>query len=126
MQIECTTAYLSRFPIPRPVMGYDGEAELSMSNSPEWVAKPLKLAYLEFLIATMSALPVSNSTMPVMPSLLVSLAATPWLVAIVTLKTASGYLEQLGLASEEIFRGDRLPVLYFPATTIPVIEDQPD
>ncbi len=48
------------------------------------------------------------------PSLLVSLAATPWLAAIVSARAAGGFIEQLGLASEEIFRGDRLPVLHFP------------
>jgi hypothetical protein len=58
---------------------------------------------------------MSVSSAPVVsPSLLVSIAATPWLVTIVTLKAASGLLEQLGLASEEIFRGDRLPVLHLP------------
>ncbi len=50
------------------------------------------------------------------PSLLVSFAATPWLAAIVTLNTASELLKQLGLASEEIFRGDRLPVLHLPVS----------
>ena len=60
---------------------------------------------------------MSVSSAPVVsPSLLVSIAATPWLVAIVTLNTASGLLEQLGLASEEIFRGDRLPVLHLPVS----------
>jgi hypothetical protein len=49
-------------------------------------------------------------------SVLVSLAATPWLVTIVTIKAASGLLEQLGLVSEEIFRGDRLPVLHLPVS----------
>jgi hypothetical protein len=48
------------------------------------------------------------------PSILVSLAATPWLVAIVSVRAAGEFIEQLGLASEEIFRGDRLPVLHFP------------
>jgi hypothetical protein len=48
------------------------------------------------------------------PSVLLSLAATPWLLTIVTIQAASGFLEQLGLVSEEIFRGDRLPVLHFP------------
>jgi hypothetical protein len=58
---------------------------------------------------------MSVSPIPVVsPSLLVSLAATPWLLTIVSLKAASGFLEQLGLVSEEIFRGDRLPVLHFP------------
>ena len=60
---------------------------------------------------------MSVSSAPVVsPSLLVSLAATPWLAAIVTLNTANGLLEQLGLASEEIFRGDRLPVLHLPVS----------
>ena len=60
---------------------------------------------------------MSVSSAPIVsPSLLVSLAATPWLVTIVTLNAASGLLEQLGLASEEIFRGDRLPVLHLPVS----------
>lgn len=49
-----------------------------------------------------------------MPSTLVSLAATPWLGAIIAIQATQGLLEQVGLASEEIFRGDRLPVLHFP------------
>ncbi|WP_310429533.1 hypothetical protein [Chamaesiphon sp. VAR_48_metabat_135_sub] len=48
------------------------------------------------------------------PSVLVSLAAIPWLATIVTVRAASGFLEQVGLVSEEIFRGDRLPVLHLP------------
>ena len=60
---------------------------------------------------------MSVSSAPVVsPSLLVSIAATPWLVAIITINAASGLLEQLGLASEEIFRGDRLPVLHLPVS----------
>lgn len=46
--------------------------------------------------------------------LLVSLAATPWLAAIVSARMAGEFIAQLGLASEEVFRGDRLPVLHFP------------
>jgi hypothetical protein len=62
----------------------------------------------------MSESPVSSSRISVvLPSLMVSLAATPWLAAIVSVKAASAFLEQLGLASEEMFRGDRLPVLHF-------------
>jgi hypothetical protein len=49
---------------------------------------------------------------PVSPSLLVSLAATPWLVAIVAIRAAGEGLKRLGVASEEIFRGDRLPILH--------------
>ncbi len=63
----------------------------------------------------MSASPTPTSGIPIVsPALLVSLAATPWLVAIVTANTAGSWLERLGLASEEIFRGDRLPVLHLP------------
>jgi hypothetical protein len=51
---------------------------------------------------------------PISPALLVSLAAPPWVVAIVALQSGAKLLEQLGVASEEIFRGDRLPVLHFP------------
>jgi hypothetical protein len=56
------------------------------------------------------------------PSLLVSLAATPWLAAIVSMRAAGEFIEQLGLASEEVFRGDRLPVLHLddrPSDSIP-------
>jgi hypothetical protein len=69
----------------------------------------------------MSASPTPTSAIPtIAPSLplLVSLLATPWLVAIVTVNTTSRLLEQLGLASEEIFRGDRLPVLHLPIDEI--------
>ncbi len=61
---------------------------------------------------TKSGSPSRNAV--VSPSLLVSLAATPWLAAIVGVRAAGEFIEQLGLASEEIFRGDRLPVLHFP------------
>lgn len=48
------------------------------------------------------------------PSLLVSLAATPWLGAIVATQATGRLFTQLGVMSEEVFRGDRLPVLHFP------------
>ena len=71
----------------------------------------------------MSASPTPTSAIPtIAPSLLVSLAATPWLIAIVTANTASSLLEQLGLASEEIFRGDRLPVLHLPIDEVSATE----
>jgi hypothetical protein len=69
---------------------------------------------------------MSVSSAPVVsPSLLVSIAATPWLVTIVTLNAASGLLEQLGLASEEIFRGDRLPVLHLPVSESSLTDRDP-
>ena len=67
---------------------------------------------MEFMTTNMSG--SSSSSRVVTPSLLVSIAATPWLAAIVSVQAATGFLEQLGLASEEMFRGDRLPILHFP------------
>ncbi len=64
------------------------------------------------IMSTSSSTHRSIQTVP--PSLLVSLAATPWLLTIVAVQATQELLEQLGLASEEIFRGDRLPVLHFP------------
>ncbi|MBD2577075.1 hypothetical protein H6G50_05195 [Oscillatoria sp. FACHB-1406] len=46
--------------------------------------------------------------------LLLSLAAAPFLLSVVTIKTLTQRLQEIGQASEEIFRGDRLPVLNFP------------
>jgi hypothetical protein len=56
----------------------------------------------------------ATSNAPIPPALIVSLVAPPWAMAIVALHSATQLLEQLGVASEEIFRGDRLPVLHFP------------
>jgi hypothetical protein len=56
------------------------------------------------------------SKTPIPPALIVSLVAPAWTVAIVSLQSGAKLLEQLGVASEEIFRGDRLPVLHFPVT----------
>jgi len=48
----------------------------------------------------------------VLPSdLVVSLTTIPLLLVLVGSRTLAKAVQQLGLASEEIFRGDRLPVL---------------
>ena len=65
----------------------------------------------------------SSSRGAVSPSLLVSIAAAPWLSAIVSVRAAGSFLEQLGVASEEMFRGDRLPVLHFTDTDGERLED---
>jgi hypothetical protein len=44
----------------------------------------------------------------------VSLAATPCVLAIVAIRATSELLERVGQTSEEIFRGDRLPVIHVP------------
>lgn len=54
----------------------------------------------------------------VSPALIVSLVAPSWAMAIVALHSGTKLLEQLGVASEEIFRGDRLPVLHFPVEVV--------
>ncbi len=62
-------------------------------------------------------MPTSSSSQQIPkiePSLLVSLVVTPWLLTVVVVRATQEILEQVGLASEEIFRGDRLPVLHFP------------
>ncbi len=75
----------------------------------------------------MSASPASPlHSLKVSPSLIVSLVATPWLVTIATVQAANGFLEQVGLISEEIFRGDRLPVLHLPTNEVSVTVNHPD
>ncbi|MGB3512948.1 MAG: hypothetical protein WBA93_27785 [Microcoleaceae cyanobacterium] len=60
-----------------------------------------------------------NSTVTIsswqMPSnLLVSLATGPMLLGLLGNKVINQLLPEMGLYSEEIFRGDRLPMLNFP------------
>jgi hypothetical protein len=54
---------------------------------------------------------------PLDPEILVSLAAVPVLLAVVGIKKLSEGISAIGTASEEIFRGDRLPILHFPDTS---------
>jgi hypothetical protein len=65
-------------------------------------------------ISLMSTSSSPQSFQTVVPALVVSLAATPCLLAIVAATATQELLERVGLASEEVFRGDRLPVLHFP------------
>ncbi len=44
----------------------------------------------------------------------ISLICVPSLMAVVMTQSILHQLEQLGVVSEEVFRGDRLPVLPFP------------
>lgn len=60
------------------------------------------------------------------PALVVSLAAIPCLMAIVGACATQDLLERVGLASEEIFRGDRLPVLHFPVGGAAPVEHRHD
>jgi hypothetical protein len=75
-------------------------------------------------MSTSSSSPQSFQT--VVPALFVSLAATPCLVAIVAATATQELLERVGLASEEVFRGDRLPVLHFPVGGAAPVENRQD
>jgi hypothetical protein len=60
---------------------------------------------------------MSNSddmlNLKISPDLLLSLATAPLLVGLLTSKAFAELIQDVGQASEEIFRGDRLPVLDF-------------
>lgn len=49
--------------------------------------------------------------------LLLGLATAPLLVGLLASKALAELVQDLGQASEEVFRGDRLPVLDFSATS---------
>lgn len=53
---------------------------------------------------------------PVVPvDLLISLATVPLVVGLVGAKMLTQMTQELGQLSEEVFRGDRLPLLKFPS-----------
>ena len=72
--------------------------------------------------------PLQLPTLPVSPKFLISLATGPMLFGMLSAKSLNEFVQQLGLASEEMFRGDRLPVLKMPIPGIEVNNDalQPD
>ncbi|HBL59960.1 MAG TPA: hypothetical protein DDZ80_16225 [Cyanobacteria bacterium UBA8803] len=46
--------------------------------------------------------------------LLLSLATGPLLLGVLSIQALGSWLHTAGMASEEVFRGDRLPILPFP------------
>jgi hypothetical protein len=44
----------------------------------------------------------------------IALATSPFLMGVLTVRSLTQALIELGEASEEVFRGDRLPILNFP------------
>lgn len=48
------------------------------------------------------------------PSILLSIATSPFLLASIAIQSFNKSMIELGQASEEIFRGDRLPILHVP------------
>ncbi|MEG4209562.1 hypothetical protein [Microcoleus sp. S13_B4] len=57
----------------------------------------------------------SNSPkLPVPSDILLSLVALPMLGGLLVAKAAAEFVGSIGVESEEVFRGSRLPVLNFP------------
>lgn len=52
--------------------------------------------------------------LPIPSDILLSAVTAPLLIGLVAGKAITEFLTQAGAESEEIFRGDRLPVLNFP------------
>jgi hypothetical protein len=57
---------------------------------------------------------VSTSKSQIPTELLLSLATGPLLLGVLSIEAVFSWLQATGISSEEVFRGDRLPVLPFP------------
>lgn len=53
---------------------------------------------------------------PQLMSIWLSLVTIPWISSLLMTQKLAEELLEMGKASEEIFRGDRLPILPFPAS----------
>lgn len=59
--------------------------------------------------------PTSQTSEAIFPvEIIISLATGPLLLGVLCGKASLKFLQAIGEASEEVFRGDRLPVLQFP------------
>ncbi len=56
----------------------------------------------------------SNNTSCLLSFLGLSIATSPFIFSILTLYLLTEFMTELGKASEEIFRSERLPLLNFP------------
>lgn len=67
------------------------------------------------------------SPKPVVPvDLLISLATVPLVVGLVGTQALTQMAQELGQWSEEVFRGDRLPLLKFPSQPPSIDTGDPD
>lgn len=64
-----------------------------------------------------------KNSSPLTPTIWLSLVTSPFILGFLALNFLSETLTQLGRASEELFRGTRLPVLHFPDFEPEVEED---
>ncbi|MCU0524823.1 MAG: hypothetical protein MUF72_08365 [Elainella sp. Prado103] len=58
----------------------------------------------------------TSFSLPLPTHLLLSLSTAPLLLVLVGSRALAGALQEIGQTSEEIFRGDRLPVLKISST----------
>lgn len=58
-----------------------------------------------------------NNASEVSSTLLLSLATVPFILSLSAIEHLTQTLIEIGETSEEIFRGDRLPILNFPEPT---------
>ena len=56
----------------------------------------------------------NSPKLPIPSDILLSLVALPMLGGLVVAKAAAEFVASIGIESEEVFRGSRLPVLNFP------------
>lgn len=64
--------------------------------------------------------PVSQSQSPIPTDFLLSVAVGPMLLGVLATDALLSWLTSVGISSEEVFRGERLPVLHIPE---PKLED---
>jgi hypothetical protein len=55
-----------------------------------------------------------NQNLSIPSNILLGLATLPLLGGLLAAKAAAGFVNSIGVESEEVFRGARLPVLNFP------------
>lgn len=65
----------------------------------------------------------SQNSSPLVPTIWLSLMTSPFILLFLAVSFLSETLTQLGQASEELFRGTRLPVLHFPDVESEIEED---
>ncbi len=54
------------------------------------------------------------SKSPIPTDFLLSLATGPLILGVLATEAVGSWLQATGISSEEVFRGDRLPLLHFP------------
>lgn len=57
---------------------------------------------------------VTASQLGIPIDFLLSLATGPMLLGVLSIEAVFSWLQAAGVNSEEVFRGDRLPILHFP------------